>query len=284
MNSDDNAARRPDRPARPARPTLNELRAVAQPPEVRSRKNAEHWTADLYLRHMSIYFTMLLVRTRISANGVTGLMIAAGWAVAAALLIPGIWGPILAVVFCQLQMYIDCCDGEVARWRGTSGPKGVFLDKVGHYTTEGFVGLAIGLRAVGDLGRFSTDPATAFGYAFAGALLAFFIVLNKALNDMVHVSRAFAGLERLPDKAEATSFGRRSVVALLRSAARFVPFHRIYHSVELALLTLAAAIATLISGVPLAGERVLVLALVPLVILATIGHFITIVASSRLTK
>ncbi|MDN6500098.1 MAG: CDP-alcohol phosphatidyltransferase family protein, partial [Yaniella sp.] len=60
-------------------PTLAELRAKAQPIEVRSRRNAEHWSAQLYLRHFSIYFTMLLVRTRISANGVTGLMILSGW-------------------------------------------------------------------------------------------------------------------------------------------------------------------------------------------------------------
>ena len=123
-------------------PTLAELRAKAQPIEVRSRKNAEHWSAQLYLRHISIYFTMILVRTRISANGVTGLMILAGWCIAASLLIPGIWGAVLAVFFSQVQMYIDCCDGEVARWRGTSGAKGVFLDKVGHYTTEGLVAVA----------------------------------------------------------------------------------------------------------------------------------------------
>ena len=43
--------------------TLDELRAVAQPPHVRARKNAEHWTAELYLRHISIYLTALLVRT-----------------------------------------------------------------------------------------------------------------------------------------------------------------------------------------------------------------------------
>lgn len=269
---------------RPARPTLKELRAVAQPPEVRSRRNAEHWTADLYLRHFSIYLTMILVRTRISANGVTGLMILAGWAIAASLLIPGIWGPVLAVSFSQLQMYIDCCDGEVARWRGTSSPKGVFLDKVGHYTTEGFVGLAIGLRAIGDFDRFATDPAVAFGYAFAGALLAFFVVLNKALNDMVHVSRAFARLDRLPDSAEATSVGGASLVGKLRSAARFVPFHRIYHSVELSILTLLAAVVTLIAGAPLLGEHFLAIALVPLVVLATAGHFVTIMASSRLTR
>lgn len=268
----------------PVRPTLQELRAVAQPPEVKSRKNAEHWTADLYLRHVSIYFTMFLVRTRISANGVTGLMILAGWAIAFSLLIPGIWGPVLAVFFSQLQMYIDCCDGEVARWRGTASPKGVFLDKVGHYTTEGFIGIAIGLRAIGDLDRFGTNPAVAFGYAFAGAMLAFFIVLNKSLNDMVHVARAFAQLGRLPDSTEASSVSQATLVGRLRGAARFLPFHRIYHSVELSLLTVVAVVVTIIAGTPLLGERLLVIVLVPLVILATIGHFVTIMASSRLDK
>lgn len=274
----------PDSPSRPARPTVAELRAVAQPPEVRSRKNAEHWTANLYLRHLSIYFTMLLVRTRITANGVTGLMILAGWAIALSLLIPGIWGPVLAVFFSQLQMYIDCCDGEVARWRGTSSPKGVFLDKVGHYTTEGFVALALGLRAIGDVQRFQNEPGVAFGYAFAGALLAFFVILNKALNDMVHVSRAYAQLDRLPDSKEATAVGGGSIIAKLRRAARFVPFHRIYHSVELSLLALAAAVVSLITSEPLVGEGGLVLVLVPLVIIATAGHFVTIMASSRLVR
>src|SRR5690625_6214910 len=79
---------------------------------------------------------MLLVRTKISANGVTGLMILAGWCIAGSLLIPGIWGAVLAVFFSQVQMYIDCCDGEVARWRGTSGAKGVFLDKVDRKSTR----------------------------------------------------------------------------------------------------------------------------------------------------
>ncbi|MEN0103488.1 MAG: CDP-alcohol phosphatidyltransferase family protein, partial [Curtobacterium sp.] len=39
-----------------AHPTsIAELRAVAQPDEVRSRANAEHWTASLYLRDVSPY-------------------------------------------------------------------------------------------------------------------------------------------------------------------------------------------------------------------------------------
>lgn len=266
-------------------PTLEELRAVAQPPEVRSRKNAEHWTAQLYLRHISIYLTYFLVRTRITANGVTWLMILAGWAIAGSLLIPGIWGAVLALFFSQLQMYLDCCDGEVARWRNTRGATGVFLDKVGHYTTEGMVAFALGLRAVGEWSNFSSDPAPSYRFALAGSMLASLVLLNKALNDMVHVSRAFNQLDRLPDSAAATAVTHGGL-AKLKAIARFVPFHRIYHSVEMSILAVAAAIVSLIvaagGGPALAGERWLILIMVPLCLLSVIGHFTAIMASRRL--
>jgi phosphatidylglycerophosphate synthase len=267
-------------------PTLSELRAKAQPIEVRSRKNAEHWSAQLYLRHFSIYFTMLLVRTKISANGVTGLMILAGWCIAGSLLIPGIWGAILAVFFSQVQMYIDCCDGEVARWRGTSGAKGVFLDKVGHYTTEGLVAAALGVRAVGEWSNLIDDPAGAYPLLLAGTTLAALVLLNKALNDMVHVSRAFNGLDKLADSKEATELNP-GAIATLKRIARFVPFHRIFHSVEMSLMALLSSIVTAIAvpagAEPLVGERWLVLVMAPLCLLSVIGHFMSIMASRRLS-
>ncbi|WP_122992808.1 CDP-alcohol phosphatidyltransferase family protein [Brevibacterium aurantiacum] len=267
-------------------PTLEELRAKAQPIEVRSRKNAEHWTAQLYLRHISIYFTMILVRTRISANGVTGLMILAGWCIAASLLIPGIWGAVLAVVFSQVQMYIDCCDGEVARWRGTSGAKGVFLDKVGHYTTEGLVAAALGVRAVGEWSNLRQDPGGIYPYLLAGTVLSALVLLNKAFNDMVHVSRAFNGLDKLPDSTAATALNP-GLVASLKRLVKFVPFHRIYHSVEMSLMALVVSIVSAIvvasGGAELVGERWLVIILVPLCLLSVIGHFLSIMASRRLS-
>lgn len=269
-------------PVRDKAPTLAELRAVAQPPEVRSRKNAEHWTAELYLRHISIYCTALLVRTPISANGVTGLMILSGWCIAAALFIPGIWGAVLALFFSQLQLYFDCCDGEVARWRGTSSAKGVFLDKVGHYTTEGAVAVALGFRAVGDLSRLGTDPGAAYPFVVAGFALGWFVLLNKALNDMVHVARAFNGLGRLPDTAEATAIPR-GTVATLKRIARFVPFHRIYHSVEMSILAVVAAVVGLISGIGVNADRALILGLAVLCGLSVVGHFVSIMASRRLS-
>ena len=259
-----------------SRPTsIAQLREVTQPPEVRLRANAEHWTASLYLRDISPYLTWLLLRTSISANGVTGLMILVGWATAAALLIPGIAGAALAVVLGQLQMLVDCSDGEVARWRNTRSPAGVFLDKVGHYSTEALIPIVLGIRAAGWPLEFPAD----FAWTTAGFALALVIVLNKALNDMVHVARANAGLEKLSDrKGEAEP--SQAFVARLRRAARFLPFHRLYHSVELTLLIFAAAVVGLFLP-PLLADRILLLALLPLAVLALFGHFVAIMASKR---
>ena len=259
-----------------ARPTsIAELRQVSQPPEVRSRANAEHWTASLYLRDVSPYLTWMLLKTSISANGVTGLMILVGWATAFSLLIPGIAGAALALVMGQLQMLVDCCDGEVARWRGTSSPAGVFLDKVGHYTTEALIPIVIGIRAAG----YPFDAPDDFLWTTLGLALAVLIVLNKALNDMVHVARANAGLPKLADrKGEAEPSGR--MIARLRRAARFVPFHRLYHSVELTILAFLTAIVGLFVGADVA-DRALLIALVPLAFLVLIGHFVAIMASRR---
>lgn len=110
------------------RPAIAELRAVCQPESVRGRKNAEHWSG-FYMRDGSVHLTRLLVPTRITPNGVTGIMIVSGWCVGASLLIPGIWGPILAVLFGQLQMFLDAVDGELARWRQRFSPAGIFLDR-----------------------------------------------------------------------------------------------------------------------------------------------------------
>lgn len=255
--------------------SIAELRAVTQPPEVRGRRNAEHWTASLYLRDLSPYLTWLLLRTSISANGVTGLMILVGWSTAAALLIPGIWGALLAVVLGQLQMLVDCCDGEVARWRRTSSPAGVFLDKVGHYSTEALIPIALGIRAAAYPLEFPED----FLWTTIGALLALVIVLNKALNDMVHVARANAGLPKLADTHGETA-PRGGLIAKLRRVARFVPFHRLYHSVELTIIAFAAAVIGLFAGQPLV-DRIVVAALLPLALLALVGHFVAIMASRR---
>jgi phosphatidylglycerophosphate synthase len=202
-------------------------------------------------------------------------MILVGWSTAAALLIPGIWGALLALVLGQLQMLVDCCDGEVARWRRTSSPAGVFLDKVGHYSTEALIPIALGIRAA----AWPFEAPEDYLWTTLGTLLALIIVLNKALNDMVHVARANAGLAKLAD-THGESAPTHGLIATLRRAARFLPFHRLYHSVELTILAFLAAVLGLFLGQP-SVDRWLVAILVPLAILALFGHFVTIMASRR---
>jgi phosphatidylglycerophosphate synthase len=261
---------------RPARPTIADVRAICQPDSVRLRANSEHWVADVYLRRISPYLTRLLLRTSISANGVTYLMILTGIGAAGALLIPGLPGPFIAAILGQFQMLWDCCDGEVARWRQTSSPKGVFLDRVGHYATEGLIPIALGMRAAGfpDAGWMQTP------WPFIGALLAVLVLWNKSLNDMVHVSRAYNGLPKLAD-TKGVGAPQASGVRRLRSVARLFPFYRAYHSVELTLLVLVAGIVDAFLG-DLTATRILVAALAIFGVITVLGHLVAILSSSKL--
>jgi phosphatidylglycerophosphate synthase len=258
----------------PDRPTIAELRAVTQPPSITGRRNSEHWTGDLYQRRISPYLTRLLLGTAISANGVTVLMIVTGAAAGAALLLPGLLGAALAAFLGQLQMLWDCCDGEVARWRRTFSPVGFFLDKLGHTVAESAIPLALGVRADGGLDSLG-------GWTTLGAVLAVLVLINKSLNDAVHLARSANDLPRLADRAEEAA-PRAAGVRRLRSLARFVPFHRAFHSVELTLLALVAAIVDAATGGGLDATRVLLVALVVAAAITVLGHLAAILSSSRL--
>ncbi|MSZ49647.1 MAG: CDP-alcohol phosphatidyltransferase family protein, partial [Actinobacteria bacterium] len=95
------------------------------------RRNGEHWAGRLYMRRISLYLTRVFLALGWSPNQITWLMIACGIGAAPALLIPGVAGPIVAVVLIQLYLLLDCCDGEVARWTKRTSPTGVYLDRVG---------------------------------------------------------------------------------------------------------------------------------------------------------
>jgi phosphatidylglycerophosphate synthase len=255
-------------------PSVAEMRQVTQPPTVMGRASAEHWTGTLYMRRISPYVTRFLLPTRISPNGVTGLMILMGAAAGFALLWGGLPGALLAVLCTQLQMLLDCSDGELARWRNRFSAAGVFLDKLGHYTAEALIPLALGVRADGGLSSIG-------GWTTLGALLSVLVLFNKALNDMVHASRARSGLEPLADRSEVGA-PRQARLRQLRSVARFLPIHRAYHSIELTLLALLAAIGDLLLGGGLTATRFLVVGLLAAAVVTVAGHVAAILTSSRL--
>lgn len=247
------------------RPSIAELKAKSQPDSVTGRRNSEHWTADLYLRRISPYITRILIPTPVTPNGVTYLMILTGLSISLSLLIPGSLAFVIALLLSQLQMLWDCIDGELARWREKFSPAGIFLDKVGHYFAEALIPIAIGLRLASD------ENDGNYLYPFLGALLATLIVINKGLNDAVHVSRAFSGLERIQDRA--TVF-RSGFTASLRRIVGLLPLHRSYHSVEMTLIFTLAYLFGLLE------QAFLILVIASPVV--TLGHIISILASTKL--
>ena len=198
------------------RPSIAELKAVAQPPEHIARYNAEHWAGALYIRHLSIYATRALLPTHISPNGVTWLMILTGLVGALAIPFGGLVGPIVAVLAMQLQILLDCSDGEVARWRQRFSPAGIYLDRIGHYVTEGAIPVAIGLRADG---WSLSAPGDVGGWTALGMLVALGVLLNKAFTDLVHVARAKTGRPPLED-VEGTARPKASGMAAAATRLR----------------------------------------------------------------
>ncbi len=258
---------------RPAHPTIAQLREVTQPPSVRTRAGAEHWTAHRYLRDVSPYLTRALLGRGFSANGVTWLMIGAAALSALSAGWPTLLGAIGVAVLAQVQQLLDCCDGEVARWRQTSSPRGVYLDRVGHYVAECGIAVALGVRAEG-------GPALSGGWISAGLLLGLLVCLNKVENDLVHVSRHYAGLPQLAD-VESVRVPQRGWLRSVRRLARLVPFHRVFHSIELSLLILLAALVDLAAGG--VATQVLLAALLVAATLTVIGHLAAVLGSARLS-
>ena len=193
-------------------------------------------------------------------------MIFVGGLIGPALLIQGWVGIALALFLSQLQMLIDCCDGEVARWRDTKSPMGIFLDKLGHYLAESLIPLCFGLR----LADWPNQPIDGSIYPFLGALLAILIIVNKAFNDAVHVARAFSGLGKIQDQKNA-NLPVKGLFRTLRKIFIYIPAQRMFHSVE---FTIFVAI---FGGIQSSLATALGIAM-----FVTIGHIVAIVTSSKL--
>ena len=251
---------------RPSRPTINQIREVSQPASVTGRSTSEHWVADLYQRRISPYLTRIFLRTPITANGVTWLMIIVGASIGPALLIQGWVGIALALFLSHLQMLIDCCDGEVARWRETKSPLGIFLDKLGHYVAEALIPICFGLR----LGNWPNESITNSIFPYLGVLLALLVVVNKGLNDAVHVARAFSGLPKIQDQA-GINLPVKGILRKIRKVFNFIPAQRMFHSIEFTIFV--AIFGTFSQSLEIA---------LGISLFVTIGHIAAIVSSPKL--
>src|SRR5690625_3407466 len=255
-------------------PKLSELRAKAQPGEVLARRNAEHWSGRLYLRHLSIYVTRILVPTGISANGVTWLMALIGLAGAAILVTGKWWALLVCALLMQLQVLVDCSDGEVARWRGTSSASGIYIDRIGHYLTESFLPIGFGIYADGGIKEVGL-------YTMLGLVTSVIVLLNKSFGDLVHTSRAAYGLPPLKDDG-AKSAPRPSGLRRIRSALRFAPFFRAFVAVEFSLIILAIGTVDAVFDFEGRALQVGAIVLAPAAAIIMMGRVTAILTSERL--
>jgi phosphatidylglycerophosphate synthase len=163
-------------------------------------------------------------------------------------------------------MLIDCCDGEVARWRETKSPMGIFLDKLGHYLAEGLLPICFGLR----LANWPNEQTTDSIFPFLGALLAILVIVNKGLNDAVHVARAFSGLPKIQDKS-GINMPVKGILRRIRKLFKFIPAQRMFHSVEFTMYV--ALFGTFSQSLEIA---------LGISLFVTIGHIAAIVSSAKL--
>ena len=249
--------------ARTSRPSIAELRAVAQPASIFARNSGEHWAGRLYVRRLSPYLTRLLIPTRVTPNAVTWMMIAAGVAAAGLMAVDSVIAAVGVVVLIQLQILLDCSDGELARWRRQFSPVGIYLDRFAHYLTETLFPIALGIRC---------------GEPVLGLVAAVLALAVRTETALVSVARLESGRDRAEDTA-AEAAPSLSLLARLRRAIGFFPFFRAFIAVEASVLALVAAIA---DGAGEPGTRTLVIALVPIAAITAVGHLVAIVTSARL--
>ncbi|MEU9284266.1 CDP-alcohol phosphatidyltransferase family protein [Streptomyces sp. NPDC048275] len=247
---------------------IEELREVIHPAgKLDSR--AEHWAGRLYMRALSLRVTRLMLGTRFSPNQITTVMVFAGVLSGVALILPGLGGAVLSVLFMQLYLLLDCVDGEVARWRKQFSPLGVYLDRLGAYLADAAVMVGLGIRA-SELGL---DL-----YLVAGLAAAIGVLLLKSSSDLVHVARSDSGMEKATDQSVVP---RSTGLARVRRLTSAVGLHRLVNGIECTLLLLVTAVVDLALG-DLTATKIATVAVAAIVWLLVPAHIVSIVASSRL--
>jgi phosphatidylglycerophosphate synthase len=120
--------------------SIKELKKICQD----SKTETMDWYSKIFYRNISIYLTKLLLHTSITANHVTLFTIVLGLA-AGILFSFGTYLHILAgALLLQLWLILDCVDGEIARYRGSAGICGKYVESLDHYITEPFTVVCVG--------------------------------------------------------------------------------------------------------------------------------------------
>ena len=112
----------------------------------KKNSNSSLWV-KLLIRKISFPFTFLFINLGFSANAVSCISILAAITACACYIIPGTVTLIIAIVFVNLWLVLDCVDGNIARCKKQKTVFGEFVDDIGGYYIEALVYLAISAAA-----------------------------------------------------------------------------------------------------------------------------------------
>ena len=142
-------------------PTMAELRAKVHKARHREIGN---WLARRVGRPSAVYGTWAALRLGLSAHQVTLGATLAGLGAAASIASGDRAGFVVGVLLAHLAFWLDHVDGQVARWRGTAGLDGVYLDYLMHHASTLSLGFGLGYGLASRTG----DPSwAAAGFAMA---------------------------------------------------------------------------------------------------------------------
>jgi hypothetical protein len=142
-------------------PTMAELRAKVHKARHREIGN---WLARKVGRPSAVYGTWAAVRLGLSAHQITLAATLAGLGGAASIASGDRSGFAVGVLLAHVAFWLDHVDGQVARWRGTAGLDGVYLDYLMHHASTLFLGFGLGFGLASRTG----DPRwAAAGFAIA---------------------------------------------------------------------------------------------------------------------
>jgi phosphatidylglycerophosphate synthase len=151
------------------------LRRVLQKPK--KEQSAWGW---LFTRRISIYVTLLLSRTSVTPNQLTFFSIFIGLAGALLWTVGSHLCFIIGGILFQLMYLFDCVDGELARYKNMTSPRGAYLDFVGHYFT-GFamiIGASLGLT-----------KSLGIVMLYFGLVIAIFHLGDELLRDLLYKAK-----------------------------------------------------------------------------------------------
>lgn len=121
--------------------SIKELRKICR------KSKADTPYIDNYLRVMSIYFTKLFLYTSITPNQITILGMINTLIATILFVFGNYWISLIASVLVLFSFILDCCDGEVARYRKKVIMRGAYLDDMGYYAIEvmPLIGITLGI-------------------------------------------------------------------------------------------------------------------------------------------